>query len=84
MNKPGIPNGGDTVKIIEVSKEDSHYPSGRALGAVGVAENIYKESDVSEGWVGFEFYANNVESDVRNLYKVRVRILKRKKGKENK
>lgn len=83
MNKPGIPNVGDTVKIIKVSPKDSHYESGRALGLIGVVGDVYKESDVKEGWIGFDFIGNK-NAACWCIFKVKVKIIKRREKNNDK
>lgn len=72
-NKPGIPNVGDKVKILEVNKEDYNWRNrSNIVGLVGIVTliNFYD----TERWIGFDMDIGEYKD--KAFYKVKVRILK--------
>lgn len=76
MNKPGIPNEGDTVKVLEVSKNDACYEDKRVIGITGIVTTV-------EQWKEWLFLRlielKGFSQESITLYDAKVRILKRKK-----
>ncbi len=78
MNKPGIPNEGDTVKVIEVSSSDG-YSDRKQLEKILGKEGRVEHLDIwKNGWLAFRLYYP--DGSYNSLFEAKVKILKRKKG----
>ena len=75
-NKPGIPNEGDTVKIIEVSELDAYYEDEQWKGISGVVANVEQYGE----WLCLRLVEVKGWTDTKTtFYEAKVKILKRKK-----
>lgn len=78
MNKPGIPNEGDTVKVLEVSIRDQYWKKRvkdmYIIGDYGVVTEVIKQV---KGWIAVGFI--NQKGVERYCFEAKVKIIKRKK-----
>ncbi|KKN73999.1 hypothetical protein LCGC14_0395650 [marine sediment metagenome] len=76
-NKPGIPNEGDTVKVVEIGEMDSYPAESKNLGQVGIARDV--DADFHED----NFISLNLDNEggveINCFFHVKVKILKRRK-----
>ncbi len=80
-NKPGIPNEGDTVKIVELGRCDSHYRPNNSSDYIGFIGTVSKVEKISPA-IYWSFYLTDKKEIVTCFVDAKVRILKRKKGGE--